>query len=359
MSNAYPQQIPTLIGTGTPGGPSAITSPDGTLNAAGEQFAWIFFSLTASAITDVAIHVASVTTPPQCQIEIQGVGTDGLPDGTAKAGTTTNVTPAAGLNKVTLAASYTPTRGEALAIVLRSNAGFGASAVVDVAYLTNINGIRRGHPYVAKHNGTSWSKSTSNTTASIFAYKTSGQWFHWPISGRGVVNSTANHQHGMSFSLPAGWGQTFKISSVEWIGQVPAGGTSIQAFIYDGENGPPTQLDATPAYDTDLQRGAEAGCRYSLVFSNPPALNYGQRYVVAIQCSSAASTLLEYWDVLAQADMDAFWYGQDAYYVTRSSTANSFTPTTTRRPLMWLEFLDITEPGAGSFPRVGSGLVRA
>lgn len=359
MPNAYPQHCPMIYPSGTPGGPSAITSPDGTLNAAGEQFAWIFFSLTGSAITDVAIHVASVTTPPQCQVEIQGVGTDGLPDGTAKTGTTTNVTPAAGLNKVTLAASYTPTRGEALAIVLRSTAGFGASAVVDVAYLTNISAGRRGHPYVAKHNGTSWSKATGNTATAIFAYKDSAQWYHWPVSGRGVVNSTANHQHGLSFSLPAGWGATFKVSAINFIGQVPNAATSIQAFIYDGENGPPSQLDATPAYDTDLQRGAEQGCLYQLVFSNPPALNYGQRYVVAIQCSSAASTLLEYWDVLAQADMDAFWYGQDAYYVTRSSTANSFTPTTTRRPLMWLEFLDITEPGAGSFPRVGSGLVRA
>jgi hypothetical protein len=83
---------------------------------------------TANAITHVRCSVYETGTSPVCQVSIQGVNSNGFPDGSIKAGgnakgTFTPVGGTATITEVALTSSYTPSVGEALAIVFEFSSG--------------------------------------------------------------------------------------------------------------------------------------------------------------------------------------------------------------------------------------------
>lgn len=331
------------------------------LDGTGDRVAWTFMPPEDHIITALAVPVGSRTgTPPTYRVSLQGVDlTTGNPDGTVLGGgspASATFTPPADttwngtVQWITLSNSYTVARGTMYAIVIDYSSG-----TCDASNCTTINnghqnvGPRYGNVIAQQYNGATWSK---RDIAPVYGYRTSTDSYGNPVANfftstfsLDTTSGNGGDERGMKFNLPGGWGDTFKIRGVRWIGQMSATGKTITATLYSG-----TTVLQDVTIDSDTAQGATAFKTFTAFFdaTSLTALNFGSDYYVAIKANETASNLGLFGVNLAAAqDRECYGLGLNSVWAFRTDSGAWDETVTTRAPLIWLILDDITEPVGG------------
>ena len=349
-----------------------------TINSADDKVGFVSaWSVASEAISSVCFrHSLRTGTPVQHRISIQGIDTSGLPDGTIKGGGSPAVgafTPPAStawdatLQCVTLSNTYTPARGEILALVIEpcpnATAPCSGAATPDgsnsSAYTPAANLMTTSSPgipyYLTKTDGGAWTKSSSTGTP-LYAYVTASRTVGYPVQGW-TQTSTYNTgtEHGMVCQFPAAYGSTFTIRGVRYAGRTPTAGTDIVVKLYSGGGASDTTVLQDVTYDSDAVSAAAGNNRYHEFYFNESTLTtltWGNSYRVSIGTSGAGANLnLNYIEVGDSAQLTAYPGGTSCAATTR--TSGNWTDTTTRRPVIDLILEETTKPSGGG----GHGII--
>lgn len=323
------------------------------VDASNEGIGWVFQPFNADPITHLGFRYGTRTgTPPTYSITLETIDGTGLPTGTDVGGgspTLTAFTPPASTawdstwRWVALTNSYTPTRGQVLASVIRYSSGTidgsnNSSFTRNMLSQSNITGF----PYPVTNSAGTWSKVNIGPT---FGWRTaSGRYGH--ISQAAYSTTTANtagHRQLMKFRLPSGEGSTYKVIGAAGTVRVGSASGSYKLILTDSSG---TILQET-TFDADQDSAvATIGPRqFYFDDSTLQDLTYGTDYyigfeVISGQVGIAGITLAE------AADREAFPSGLDRCLGT--STGGAITDTTTVLPLLEIIMDDIT-------PAIGSG----
>lgn len=323
-----------------------------------DAFENVFQTPDAITITKLGINFASFTAgfvglSPNYKISLQGVDSSGNPDGTIKGGGSpaSKEFNATGWSNntfhwITLDNAYTCSRGEYLALVVKYSSENGGASPdgsfdfitlnVTATYLVNFR-----FPYGISNN--SGSRTRLTTFPSIYGYGSSSKKYGNPYQTALSQSITGSAEFGAVFTLPAAWGNTFKVAGLKFFSTAAAAG-GLTVTLYDGGAAGDTTVLQNASYDTDLSQATTAGIR-TIYFdeSTLSTLKYGSTYRVAIGASSGTHTLSGI--VLGAADdADAFPLGQSAYGTTRSG--GNWTDATTNRPFIELILDDLTGTGS-------------
>lgn len=358
---------------GVPWPPSPASSSGSfetfALDGSGDRIAWTFTPEDALTITALAAPIGSRTgTPPTYRISLQGVDASGNPDGVVLGGgspASATFTPPADatwnntIQWITLSNSFTVTRGTVYAIVIDHSSGS-----VDGSNFTTINnghtniGARSGNVIAQQYGGASWSK---RNIWPVFGYRTASRSYGWPAQtffsttfSSDTASGSGGDERGMKFTLPAGWGATFKIRGIRWIGNMSATGKTITATLYTG-----TTVLQDVTIDSDTAQGTGNYMTFTAMFdeSSLTALDFGSSYYVAIKPNETASSLGIFGISVAEAqDRKCFGFGTDSLWAFRTDSGSWDETVTTRVPLIWLILDDITEPSGGG-GTIGRGLI--
>lgn len=233
-----------------------------------------------------------------------------------------------------LSANRTVAPGEWLAAVLEFD-GLGrlGSDSIGVASL-NHSGTGLALASLAKKAGGSWSAEPSVIPNIIFEC-TDGTFGTLmgarPCSG---VASTSFKQdtgtadeHGLGFQVPYPV-QTDQI----WIGAAVSANTSnFDAVIYDG-----TTAIETVAVDANATRGSVAGGQFfQAPLSQLVTFQPGTQYYIEARPNQTTSTIVLYSiDVFDPNHLQCWWGGPNFCHASRLDLGGTWTPTTTRRPLI-------------------------
>lgn len=332
-----------------------------SIAAATDQLAFIFQAPNVATILTKAVirWGAKTGTPPVYRLSLQGVGTDGNPDGTIKHddGGTNDVTvdlptaSRAGLvAEYTFANHYHAAAGEMLALVIDT---------VNTPDGSNFWSFTRGWsntgvhlPHASQYTG-SWAKQIE---IPCFAVGDGTSW--WGGSPASVVNEVAFGSSpvcaGNKFTLPAGMGDTVSCPGF-WFYLKHAGGKSIRVSLYDDADNVLAQLD----FDSDVGGGTTTA--YPRLYRWDDAsvsLSCGSTYRLVATEYAASTASAHKWTFLAAAHKDAWMpFGQIPIYTYGS--AGSWTDDALSFFNIGPIISDITEPaGGGGGPVIGSRIVR-
>jgi hypothetical protein len=344
------------LGRTTYRGSVAVTYGTFVLDASTDAIEWVFQAQEAATLTRLGLRLTSAASSPTYRFSLQGVSGAGRADGTVKGGgapasATFNPTSlgwaANTWHWVTLDNSYACTRGEWLAAVIEHSTGtIGASnSATFTTDFTNAMADYCGRPYVVRVNvGT----GTKQTRLPIFGYGSASAAYGNPLKNFNHVSfaeTSTPDEYGLKFTLPAGWGDTFRVRGVEYGGGFAAGSTALLR-LYEGDT-----LLQSVTVDGDQDGGTGGNPIMSrLLFTDSPLadLSFGTTYRVTLHSTAGATNItLEYLEVDAEADWDAWPMGRDWVLTERSDDAawSGGTDTPTRRPTMALLLDDWAEPG--------------
>lgn len=338
---------------------AAVTYTNFALDQTTDQLEVIFQADRAMTITKMAVRYGVRTgTPPTYKISLQGVDdTTGNPDGTIKGGgspASTTFTPPADATwdatwrELTLDNSYTATRGEKLSLVVAYSAG-----TVDGSNFSSLSsqdsiGLYRqlpGLPYAITNNAGTRAKVSGNRP--VFAYlagtTVSGNpsLLAWATAAANFTLNSTPDEIASAFTLPTGWGSSYKLAGVVFTPAVVPAGKTIKVQLYSGT----TVLQTVTIDSDDVARTSNAPIRAIFTDVSLTALSFGTQYRVGLQPQDAAGN----WTfggltVNANADWGAYPLGIDWYASTRTD-AGAWTDVTTARLNLELILDDITGGG--------------
>jgi hypothetical protein len=327
-----------------------------TLDGATDQAEWIFQARRAATLTRLGLRLGTITgASPTFKISLQGVGATGNPDGVIVGGGT----PASKtFNPTSLAWStnswhwlaldnaYTCARGERLAVVIAYDSGtIDASNKITVTTHFASQIANLSSPYAVQNNAGS---RTRMVTLPVFGYGAASEAYGFPLldtvaSGGIALNSTPD-ELAVKWSLPAGWGATYRVIGLRLFGNFGAGGT-IKFYLLDGTT---TVQDVT--VDTDCFVTATQQRVVEVLFDEASlaALTFGSTYrlVIAPQQNTTPTHTFYTLKVDAAADWDAWPGGQDFALSTRTDLG-AWTDTATERLVAELVIDDLTGTGGG------------
>lgn len=325
-------------------------------STSGRKVAFAFQVPKAITISKVQFRYGARTgTPPTYICGLQGLDSSGNPDGTYKGGgspASATFTPPADttwnstIREITLANSYAASAGEFLALVIEYSSG-----TVDASNnssftlgLQNPEGQNTGFPYCLENTG-SWSKRTPEKP--IFGISNGTTVYGFPVqtmNGSGIA--TAGHRVALRGLLASGWGSTYKVRGIRFLGRFGVVGVTHKIGIWEG-----TTEKAALTFDSDF-RAATSGDTsiYTYLFDSPVSLNYGTAYYFGIENVGGGSTLfVADFQVGATDQLQALPGGAEFYRSTYNGSA--WTDENTKRPLISLIMDDITKPVAGPSTR--------
>jgi hypothetical protein len=282
---------------------------------------------------------------------LQGVSTStGQPDGTDIGGGSPTASAAftpgtdGTWQWIALTNSYAVTRGTAYAIVIE-NTGNQSSANISVTTVDANVGFGTGIPYSTTYASSAWTKGTSPFRAPVWGYKSSTQVFGRPYASAAIATSitTSGQRAAMKFTLPAGWGSTFKVIGAR--GKL-RGSAFTTSFVFGLWNAAGTALQSI-TLDADLLRGT-ASNDLELWFSGTLAtLDFGTTYYIGLESVSSSSVALSCIDVQNADDRDAWPLSTNRCYAVWDGS-DWDAETTTKLPVVDLILSDITEPTGGA-----------
>lgn len=345
----------------TMGGPfqnwSGVSFFNFSVDSSTDKIEFIFSAAASDTITQLGVRIGSRTgTPPTYRISLQGVSlTTGRADGTIKASGNANATftPPADttwngtFQWFTLTGSYACTRGELLSIVVDYSSGtIDASNFTSFTADGNFNNNYFVFPFFWTVNSGS---ASSNTREGIYGYKSATRSYHIPINASTVTvfsSTSTPNEYALRFLLP-GSGTTYTVAGVEVAIDSPDSGNA-ELTLY-GSDGTTVLQSFTMDKDANLNHPVSA---YRAYFANGTlaTLTAGVAYRIGFRAlANPAGIGLPVVSVPAAGDMTAFPGGEDWFLSTRtySTGSESWTDTTTSRPLMGLILGDITEPSGG------------
>jgi hypothetical protein len=336
----------------------------GVSNFTTKKIACTFMPEEAHVITALGCGIASRTgTPPTYRISLQAVDGSGNPDGTVLGGgspaSVTFTPPAdASWNNTfqwfNLSNNFTVTRGTIYAVVVDYSSGTADASNFSVFNTGHNNiGARAGFPVAQHFDGSSWAKQL---IAPVYGYRTASRSYGFPVGTffTTVFSSdtagTEGDERGMRFNLPAGWGASYKVRGVRWIGNMSATGKSIDVNLYSGVAASTSSIQSTTGIDSDFAQGTGNYCMFTIMFDEATlaTLDFGTDYWIGIKPNEPASNLGIFGIAVDSAqDRECFGLGSNSIWAWRTDAGTWDVTKTTRCPMMWLILDDITEPAAG------------
>lgn len=338
-----------------------FSASNAVCDANNDGLGWIFKSPTTDAITHLGFRYGARTgTPPTYIIGLEGVvTTTGLPDGTYLGGGTPasmTFTPPAdatidGLWQwKALDNSYTPTRGQDLAITIRYSSGTVDGSNNSSFTRRNPTGVAHSNPYSLTLTAGTWAASNEQP---VFGIRTASNRYGNIIQAAYTTRtaSTVGHRAALKFTLPADWASTFKVRGVRFYGSIAsaAGKTPILG-LWDASS-----AIQTASIDTDISASATGTNVINELYfdeASLTALNFGGTYYAGLEVADAASGgVIVTGATLSEAnDLLSFPGGTAVHLATYDGA--TWSDVQTARPMMELIFDDLTEPAGGS----GGGL---
>lgn len=322
------------------------------LNDTVRKVAVVMQAQSANAITHVGFrHTSTTGTSPTYRVSVQGVDGSGQPNGTIVGGgspasatfsPTSLAYGAATWQWVALTNSYTPSRGEWISLVVDYSSGtVNGSNFSSIGYYLNEPMVCQ--PSALDFQTATWNKRTSQ---SILSYKTVSNAVGLPVATNGTQDFTSPAEYGVRFTIPSGWCSTYKIAGFRFIGNPPAAST-YSGYLYSGGGASDTtQIQSVTAIDGDFTGSVNKIQDVYFTDSTLQTLTAGSTYRISLLPGGAVNTRLNYFDVSATNDFNAWPLGDNACWTTRSG--GSWTDTTTRRPICALILDDITGGSSGS-----------
>lgn len=309
------------------------------LNETTDYFAVLFRAPNTNAIERCFVNVSAISGGPTLEVSLQGVSS-GVPDGTIKASGNAKkqYTATAAASWQTLDSSYTPTRGELLAYVVKLVSG--TSATIN----SRIGGTTSFFPVgITFDNATS--TKTLLTTPPVWGIASSGtDWVYGnPISSATSTNITTASiiESGAVFTGPS-WG-TMQLIGVRIFYRMNASSTA-EIRVYSGNGAADTTVAQSITVDsTELQATGSQGST-SFFF---PAVSVSPSAGFRITSRTTAGTVVEFNNTVLNAeDLKAYgpWLGNA--YRTRRTTGNWTDTTTVGVPFEPI-FDDVTVSGGG------------
>jgi hypothetical protein len=155
--------------------------------------------------------------------------------------------------------------------------------------------------------------------------------------------NTSGNRVAVKFTLPSGWGSTFKVIGARGKLRGPATGTSFIFGLWDASG---TALQSI-TLDSDIQRSGSLA-DLELWFSGTLAtLDFGTTYYLGLESVSSSSVAIVCIDVQNADDRDAWPLSTNRCYAVWDGS-DWDAETTTKLPLVDLILSDITEPSGGS-----------
>lgn len=319
-----------------------------TLDATTDALEFICQAKEGAAITRIGVRLGVITgTTPTYRVSIQGVDASGNPDGTIKGGASpasATFSPSAlgwtngSWHWVTLDNAYTVARGEWIALVIDYSSGTvdGANNASFTSLLQST--VQWGHPYPIQNNAGARAKQDK---VPVYGYGSSGTAYGNPMetfNTHSVSSISTPDEIGCRFTLPAGWGATFKVLGARLFHDMPSGNTA-DLKLYSGT----TALQSV-AIDADHQ---SSGGWHDIYFDEPTlsTLDFGTEYILAFAPSSVGSFSIYSMEVDAAADMAA-WPGGDSFLFASRTDSGAWSNDALRRPLILPILDDWTEPAA-------------
>ena len=337
-------------------GQSASSFTNVTLNGGSDgatKVAWVFYAQEDATVTHVGFRQGVKTGTPTngYRMMLQGVSTStGQPDGTDIGGgsPTASATFTPGTDGtwqwIALANSYATTRGTAYAIVIE-NTGDQSAANISVTTVDGNIGFGTTVPYSTTYASSTWTKGSSAFRCPVWGYKSSTQVFGRPYASAAIATAvtTSGNRVAMKFTLPAGWGSTFKVIGARGKLRGPATGTS---FVFGLWNAAGTALQSITLDSDILRSGTQVDME--LWFSGTLAtLDFGTTYYIGLESVSSSSVAISCIDVSNAADRDAWPLGENRCYAVWDGS-DWDAETTTKLPAVELILSDITEPTGGA-----------
>jgi hypothetical protein len=324
------------------------------LNDSDNAIAAIFQAKNTEAITHIGVrHTSTTGTSPTYKASIQGVNASGQPDGTIKGGgspASKTFSPsslgwaAASWNWLALDNSYTPTRGENLALNITYDSGVvSGSLFSNLAYY--IADPALGKPYPIDFQS-AWTKRTG---LPILSYKTATRAYGLPMQSTASTtfqSGSSPNEYALRFSLPSGWGTSYQIAGIRLLCGLPPAST-YTVTLYDGGGASDTTvIQSLSSDDGDFSGSGNRPQEFLFSDSSLATLTFGSTYRIGLRAGGAVNTTIYYGDVAANSDLSAWPLGVDCYTSTRAG--GNWTDVTTRRLFGELIFSDITGSGGGT-----------
>lgn len=353
MTTAKKLRLATGHGHAVGGTPQFINLD---MDTTGHKFSAVLQAESTAPITHVGISIDNRNgTPPTFKFGLQGVDANGLPDGTYLGGGS----PASGTGVPAAQSSFewfaldnafTPTRGQVMAVVMEYSSGtINASNTVDIFYRVSNWDEESMFPYTLTNTGAGWVKNSVTHWCGM-AIRTASTRTGFPIiawSGNTTV-TTSTHRQALSFTLPAGHGDTFKVLGAFLRMISPAVGNTFKFGLWDASS----ELQAV-TMDTDnfAAVGADKSAYFYFDESTLSTLSYGTLYYLGVEATGTAVGITR-WDIFHADNRLCFPGGDDFGYATYNGT--SWSDDNTLRP--WVDLLidDITEPAGGG----GGGIIK-
>ena len=284
----------------------------------------------------IYFHLSDVTGTHTLRYSVQGLGTDGNPNGTIAASGTG--TAANGWFSLTLSADHAVTRGDFIAVVCDFSAYTSGGVGVTTANIQDFL-----FPYCT-HFTAAWAKQGRSGCVAI-AYD-DGTFACIPgvyplaISDLTYNSGSTPDEAGLIFQLP----YPCKVLGMNvTIRQI----TGLPDFdLYDSDG--TTVLQTCSITDADFTNGTTG--TYQVIFDSSSTLSANTNYRLVMKPTTASNVRLVYGDAPTAASLDGMPGGQQFHWTQRTN-AGAWTETTTRRPLIGL-LLDANDDGAGG----GGGL---
>ncbi len=365
---------------------ASLTTINGhPINQATDSVYWIFQMPEAVTITTMGFRYNLRTgTPVQHRISIQGVDlSNGRNDGTVSASAA--FTPPADTSWdatfqfVTIThdgaggslSSVALTRGAFYALVIEPCPGSTApclgaatpdgsnSSEFGHGSLTGSAGATQGFPYAATNdNGT----HAKQTRWPIFALRSATKTYGTPVVSVAATAISTGSDQAIRFTLPAGWGATFRVAGVRFVATSPSsGGGSVNLNLYSG-----TTVLQSVTWDTDINRANNGQGNIFEFYFDEAALSTlasGTTYRLGVTPVSGGSVGLSVMTLPAASDRTAYPGGTNFGWSTRAScggacdaTSTAWTDDDTKRPLVELILEDLTGGGGaagGSYTFIG------
>lgn len=363
MANAFHTYYP---GAGQFAGIAAV-NPSFTLHtfdASTDAIEWIFQMPEAATITQIGVRVGAAVGTPTDQIyevELQGVTSGMRADGTVKGATNnaqgdlpvaTSLT-AGDVEWVTLGETYAAARGEHLAVVLKYRTGGTLSGTNGMTFTYRLASAGdTSYPIVWTVNGGVGSVSTAGWAC--FGVASSSKTY-----GLALVDTLTSEtflttkEVGMVFTVPSGWGSTFKVVGARYLlSGAPGTGATHTLKLYDSDLS--TVLQSVVLDIGDVVNSV--GSRWVYGYFDEATLStlsHGTKYYCTV-LTSASNGSMRTFDYDRAQDLDQLPGGQAFYVVT--GTSASWSEAATRRPMFDLILDDITEPSASSGLMVHPGM---
>lgn len=334
-----------------------------TLDASNDLLEFIFQAPEAATITDLGyLYGARTGTPPTYVIQLEGVNlSTGRADGTVK-GATNNAkktfTPPAstaddGVWKWpgAMTETYTCTRGEFLAIVIKYSSGtVNGSNCSSFGYSFGAM-PSQNLPYANTDNA---GVNTKQALVPIYGYKSASKTYGFPFQNfyqTSFSSDSTPDEMALRFVVPTSVCSTYTVGYVDFYGRPPDASKSIKVILYSGTT---ALQDVTVDSDALATNSSKGAFRVYFDESSLSTLSAGSTYRISIQPQETANNVqLAHYEVSTNSDFQA-WPGGAEWYFSSRTDSGAWTDTTTKRPQMALGITDMTSGAAGGLLKGGN-----